>query len=277
MNRFTGQVVVVTGGASGIGAATIRRFHSEGASVVIADIQTEPGEKLAAELGERAVFVSTDVSVEDDIAQLVDRAVAEFGRLDVFYANAGVMGALGPIAKLRTEDVDATIAINLRSVLLSFKHATRVMTPQGSGVLLATSSPAGVMGGPGPHVYSATKAGIIGLSQSVAAEVRGLGIRVNVIVPGAMLTAMNADILTGNAEDLAGAEKALADWNLIDRPGLPEDIAGAAAFLASPDGRFVTGITLKVDAGMCDAPGPSAFAGGEYENPVGMFEAGRRS
>ncbi|TWG96344.1 NAD(P)-dependent dehydrogenase (short-subunit alcohol dehydrogenase family) [Nocardioides sp. J9] len=277
VDRFAGRVAVVTGGASGIGAATIRRFHAEGASVVIADVQEVAGKELATELGERAIFVRTDVSVEEDVAALVDAAVQEFGRIDVFYANAGVMGALGPIAKLRTEDVDATIAINLRGVLLSFKHATRVMTEQGSGVLLATSSPAGLQGGPGPHVYSATKAGIIGLTQSVAAEVRPLGIRANVIVPGAMLTAMNADILTGDANDLDGAEKLLADWNLIDRPGLPEDIAGAAAFLASDDGRFITGVTLNVDAGMCTAPGPSAFAGGQWENPVGMFEAGRRS
>lgn len=129
--RFEGRTAVVTGAASGIGRASARRFHSEGASVVIADVQESLGQALAAELGERALFVRTDVSEESSVAAAVDAAVATFGRLDVFYANAGVMGALGPIAKLRLEDIDSTIAINLRGAVLCMKHATRVMQPQG--------------------------------------------------------------------------------------------------------------------------------------------------
>ena len=275
--RFTDKVVVVTGAASGIGAASVRRFHTEGASVVVADVQAERGQAVADELGDRAVFVLTNIADEEEIKSLVDTAVNRFGRIDTFFANAGVMGALGPISKLRTADVDSTIGINLRGTLLCMKHVAPVMEKAGSGTILATSSPAGQVGGLGAHVYSASKAGIIGLVQSVAAEVRSKGIRVNAIVPGAMLTSMNADILTGNANDLAGAEKLLEDWNLIDRPGLPEDIAAAAAFLASDDARFITGATFNVDAGMVHAPGPSPFATGEWVEPVGMFEAGRRT
>jgi NAD(P)-dependent dehydrogenase (short-subunit alcohol dehydrogenase family) len=273
--RFQDRVVVVTGAASGIGAASVRRFHSEGASVVIADVQEDAAETLAAELGERALFVHCDVSDEAAVSTLVDRTIETFGRLDVFYANAGVMGALGPISKLPREHVETTVAINLLGVIWSVKHAARVMVPQGSGVILATSSPAGLVGGVGPHVYSATKAGILGLVQSVAAELRPHGIRVNAIVPGSILSAMTADIMTGNAADLEAAAEALAPSNLIDRPGAPEDIAGAAAYLASDDARFVTGSTFNIDAGYTYAPGTSPFAQGDYAEPIAMFEAGR--
>lgn len=276
--RLEDRVAVVTGGASGIGAATVRRFVEECARVVIADVQDDAGRQLAGELGdERAVYVRCDVTREEDIATAVDTAVSTFGRLDVFYANAGVMGALGPIARTRTEDADATIAVNLRGVLLSMKHAARVMQPTGSGVILATSSPAGLVGGVGAHTYSATKAGIIGLVQSVAAELRPSGVRVNAIVPGAIVSAMTADILTGDAADVARTRSILAESAQTPRPGLPEDIAAAAAFLASDEAAFVTGATFHIDGGYVNAPGNSPFASGDWAEPSGMFEAGRRT
>lgn len=274
--RLDGKVAVVTGGASGIGAATVRRFVDEGARVVIADVQDDAGELLAKEVGESTVFAHCDVSSEADVAGVVATAVATFGGLDVFYANAGVMGALGPIAETRTEDVDATIAVNLRGVLLSMKHASRHMQAQGSGVILATSSPAAKVGGVGAHTYSATKAGIIGLVQSVAAELRPAGIRVNAIVPGAIVSAMTAGILTGDAQDTSGAQDIMAGFEKMPRPGQPEDIAAAAAFLASDDAAFVTGSTFHVDGGYTYAPGDSPFATGDWST-VGMFEAGRRT
>jgi NAD(P)-dependent dehydrogenase (short-subunit alcohol dehydrogenase family) len=274
--RFVGRVVIVTGGASGIGAGCVQRFHDEGASVVVADVQDDAGAALAERLGERALFVHCDVGDESSVEQLVDTAVGTFGRLDVFYANAAVLGAVGPIAKLRMEDADATLAVNLRGVILAMKHATRVMQPQGSGVILATASPGGILGGVGPHVYSAAKAGVVGLVQSVAAEVRPYGMRVNAIVPGAMLTPMTADIMTGNPRDLDGAEAALSPSNLMDRPGKPEDIAAAAAFLASDEAVFVTGSTFNIDGGYCHAPGDSPFAKDAWAEPGAMFEAGRR-
>ncbi|GAA2448816.1 glucose 1-dehydrogenase [Actinomadura vinacea] len=274
--RMDGRVAIVTGGASGIGAASVRRFLDEGATVVIADVQEEPGRALAAELGERASYAHCDVSTEDSVAGLVDTAVERHGRLDVMFANAGIMGALGPIAKSRIEDVDATFAVNLRGVLLSMKHAARVMQPRRSGCILATSSPAGVMGGVGPHAYSAAKAGVIGLVQSVAAELRPHGIRVNAIIPGAILSAMTADLVAGDPGDLAGASTKLTSSPLVGRPGAPEDVAAAAAFLACDDAAFVTGSTFRIDAGYTCAPGESPFAAGQWSEPVGVYEAGRR-
>jgi len=274
--RLDGKVAVITGGASGIGAATVRRFVDEGAKVVIADVQDDAGELLAKEIGESTVYAHCDVSNEADIAGAVATAVATFGGLDVFYANAGVMGALGPIAETKTEDADTTIAVNLRGVLLSMKHASRHMQAQGSGVILATSSPAAKVGGVGAHTYSATKAGIIGLVQSVAAELRPAGVRVNAIVPGAIVSAMTAGILTGDAEDTSSARDIMAGFEKMPRPGLPEDIAAAAAFLASDDAAFVTGSTFHIDGGYTYAPGDSPFATGDWST-VGMFEAGRRT
>jgi len=276
MKRYEGKVVVVTGAASGIGAGCARRFHEEGASVVIADVQEAPGKALAHELGERAQFVRCDVSDEESVANLVDTAVATFGRLDVIYANAAVLGAVGPIAKLRMEDADLTLGINLRGVLLCMKHAVRVMQPQGSGVILATASPGGIVGGVGPHAYSAAKAGVVGLVRSVAAEVRPYGIRVISIVPGAMLTPMTADIMTGDPADLAGADAALAPSNLMGGPGMPEDIAAAAAYLASEEARFVTGSEFMVDGGYTHAPGDSPFARDGFSEPTALLEGGRR-
>ena len=276
MKRFEGRVVVITGGASGIGAGCVRRFHEEGASVVIADVQQGPGEALADQLGDGVIFQHCDVSDESSVAALIDRAVEVFGRLDVIYANAAVLGAVGPIAKLRMEDADLTLGINLRGVLLCMKHAVRVMQPQGSGVILATASPGGIVGGVGPHPYSAAKAGVVGLVRSVAAEVRPYGIRVVSIVPGAMLTPMTADIMTGDASDIDGADAALASSNLMSRPGMPDDIAAAAAYLASDEARFVTGSEFMVDGGYTHAPGDSPFTRDQFAEPTALLEAGRR-
>ncbi len=125
--RLEGQIALVTGGASGIGEATVRMFVREGARVVIADIQDDRGRRIAGELGEAAIFQHTNVAQEDSIAAAVDRAVSEFGRLDCLFANAGIVGAMGPIDEIPAEEYDATMAINLRGVFLSMKHAARVM------------------------------------------------------------------------------------------------------------------------------------------------------
>ncbi len=273
--RLTGRVAAVTGGASGIGEATARRFHAEGASVVIADIQDDAGRALAAELGERALFVRTDVSREEDVAALVDTAVDRFGQLDVMFNNAGIMGALGPIDATRMSDADLTIAVNLRGVICGMKHAARVMKPRRSGVILSTSSPAGVLGGIGPHIYSAVKAAVIGLSNSVAAELRQHGIRVNTIIPGAVVSPMTAGVVADDATDLAGAEEALGRTALMGRPIQPADVAAGALYLASDDAAFVTGVVLPVDAGLTGASRPSPYTSGRYATPVALLEAGR--
>jgi NAD(P)-dependent dehydrogenase (short-subunit alcohol dehydrogenase family) len=275
--RLAGKVAVITGGASGIGAATVRRFVDEGASVVIADVQVSEGTALAEELGSSCRFSRTDVTREEDVARTVDFAVDTFGQLDVMFNNAGILGAMGPIARSQMDDVDLTFAVILRGTFLGMKHAARVMVPRGEGVILSTSSPAGVIGGFGAHAYSAAKAGVIGLTQSVAAELRPKGVRVNCIVPGAIVTAMTADLTVGDPQDLAGANDAMKADALMSRPGLPEDIAAGALYLASDDAAFVTGHTLAIDAGMTSAIGPSPFAQGPYEEPIGILEGGRRT
>jgi NAD(P)-dependent dehydrogenase (short-subunit alcohol dehydrogenase family) len=178
--------------------------------------------------------------------------------------HAAVKGATGSIANLVLADVDRTVAVILGGAVLGMKHAARVMIPAGRGVILTVSSPAGVVGGVGPHAYSAAKAAVLGLTRSVAAELRPHGIRVNAIIPGAIVTAMTADILTGDPGDLDGAAAALGADAPIGRPGLPSDIAAAAAYLASDDAAFVTGHAMAVDAGYTTIAGPSPFATGDH-------------
>ena len=277
---MAGKVAVVTGGAHGIGAGTVRLLHAEGARVVIGDLQADDGERLAVELagaGGDVVFVRTDVSVEADVARLVDTAVERFGRLDVMFNNAGIIGAVGPIDRTSLADADLTVAVNLRGVLCGMKHAARVMKPQGSGAIISTSSPAGLMGGVGAHVYSGVKAGVIGLSNSVAAELRQHGVRCNVVVPGAVVSQMTAGLVAGGADDLAGAEAALDRSSYMGRALQPEDVARGVLYLASDDASHVTGIVLPVDAGMTGAGGPSAMAAEEHAAQGGLREAGRRT
>ena len=206
--RLAGQVAVITGAGSGLGAATARRFVAEGANVIVAEVQEQRGKALVEELGASSRFVATDVTDEAAVAAAVDLAVATFGRLDVMFNNAGIIGAVGPIAALDLDEFDFTVGVNLRGVAAGIKHAARVMEPQGTGVILSTTSPAATAGGLGPHVYSATKAGVIALTMSVAAELRPKGIRVNAIMPGAMVTEMTADLTAGDPDAL---EQARAD------------------------------------------------------------------
>jgi NAD(P)-dependent dehydrogenase (short-subunit alcohol dehydrogenase family) len=263
--KLAGKVAVVTGGASGIGAGTAERLVADGASVVIADIQAEAGKALAEWLGQAARFAPTDVTSEADVEAAVATAVDAFGRFDLMFANAGIIGAYGSIANTRISDVDLTLAVDLKGPLIAMKYAARVMMAQRSGVILATSSPAGVIGGVGAHVYSAAKAGIIGLVKSVAAELRPYNIRVNAIVPGAVVSAMTADLVTGDASALDQTAEALgSDALLPGPPGQPADIAAAVSFLASDEARFITGHTMTVDAGLTVIGGPSPMAIGKW-------------
>ena len=149
--RLEGKVAVITGGASGIGEGTVRRFVAEGAKVVIADMQADTGSALATELGDSTRFAECNVTSEEAVAAAVDTAVAEFGQLDIMFNNAGIVGAVGPIADTPVEAWDNTISILLRGVFLGTKHAARVMTPNNAGSIISTSSTAGILGGLGPH------------------------------------------------------------------------------------------------------------------------------
>lgn len=273
--RLSGKVAVITGGASGIGEATVRRFVAEGARVVIADLQDDLGRSLAGELGAATEFARTDVTDESSVAAAVELAVSRFGRLDVMFNNAGVLGAVGPLASTPVEAFDFTIAVDLRGVFLGMKHAARAMEPQRSGVILSTASPGGVAGGLGPHAYSAAKAAVVGLSRSVAAELRPKGIRVNVLVPGAIVSPMTAAARTGDPEAQEATRQLIAESSSIGAPGRPSDVAAAAAYLASDDASFVTGAELVVDGGLLGAPGASPYAADDMDADV-LRERGRR-
>jgi NAD(P)-dependent dehydrogenase (short-subunit alcohol dehydrogenase family) len=255
MGRLEGKVAVITGGASGMGAATARLFVAEGARVVIGDLQAEVGEETAGALGEAAAFRATDVSREVDVAGLVDEAVRRFGRLDCMFNNAGFGGALGPIESTTEEDFDLTVDVLLKGVFFGMKHAAPIMKAQGSGSIISTASVAGLATGGGPHLYNATKAAVIHLTRSVANELAEHGVRVNCICPGFVATPLAAAKPIGYAgRDAAEAKvEQMRESGAMAQPmhriGEPEDIAKAALFLASDDSEWITGIDLVVDGG----------------------------
>ena len=249
------KVAIVTGGASGMGLATVRRFLEEGASVVVGDLNAENGrsalEDLNAEGYEGKIrFTVTDVSVEDDVAAMTELAVDAFGRLDVVFNNAGIGGAFGPITELEVEDWDKTFHILVRSVFLGTKHAARVMIDQGEGgSIINTASIAGMGGGAGPQAYSAAKAAVVSLAKTTAVELAPHNIRVNAICPGVIFTPL---MHSGNEEQ---AEEVVAEIQPLPKRGEGCDIAGMALFLASSDSSFITGQEHIVDGGLL-ANGP---------------------
>lgn len=245
---------MVTGGASGIGEGIALRFAEEGAHVVIADVDGAGGERVAKTVD--GLFVECDVTREADLARAVDTAVTEYGGLHCFVANAGFAGTLGPITELEEEGFDRTVAVLLKGVAFSMKHACRVMQGQGGGSIISTSSVAGLMGGMGPHVYSACKAGVIGITRTVALEQGPFGIRANCINPGGIATPIFARGM-GLADDPNLADTILnlvssgvASTTPLGRVGRPADIAAAAAWLASDDSSYVTGQCIVVDGGL---------------------------
>ena len=252
MDRLDGKVAVITGGASGIGEATVRLFVEEGARVVIADIQDRKGETLADVLGGRAVYQHTDVAREEDVEGAVGRAVSDYGRLDCMFNNAGFGGAVGPIADIPVDEYDITMNVLLRGVFLGMKHAARQMKSQGSGSIISTASVAGLSVGYGPHVYSAAKAAIVHLTRSVATELGESGIRVNCICPGGIATPIFKEWFpeVDEATSVEAVKPLLAGLSPLKRSGLPKDIANAAAWLASDDSSFVNGHALTVDGGL---------------------------
>ncbi len=271
--RLEGKVAAITGAASGFGEGAARRFVAEGAKVVLGDIQEDRGKAVAAELGDAAVFVPCNVTDEDQVANMVDTAVSEFGQLDVIYNNAGVVGAVGPIADTPQEEWKMTIDIHINGVFYGCKHAARVMIPRGTGSIVSMASTAGIMGGLGPHAYTAAKHGIVGITKSVAAELSNYGIRANCIAPAGMATPMVA-ALSGDPDDIEATKRNLAQSSpLKGRPGTAEDVVNAALWLASDESGYTSGLTLTTDAAFTVGSSfPTPFA----ERQPFIAEAGKR-
>jgi NAD(P)-dependent dehydrogenase (short-subunit alcohol dehydrogenase family) len=254
MGRLEGRVAIITGGASGIGAATARLFIEEGAFIHIADVQDEKGVKLAEELGSRSEYLHADVSQEGDVGALVARVVEARGRLDCMFNNAGIAGPTNPIESVDVEAFDEAVGVLLRGVFLGIKHAAPIMKSQGSGSIISTASVAGLRTGYGNHVYSAAKAGVIQLTRLVAMELGESGVRVNCICPGFIPTPMigRARGLPIHEADrkLDEIRESFTKAQPLRRPGDPADIAKAALWLASDDSSFVNGHALVVDGGV---------------------------
>jgi NAD(P)-dependent dehydrogenase (short-subunit alcohol dehydrogenase family) len=272
--RLDGKVAVITGAASGIGEASAKRFVEEGALVIVADVQDERGQAVAEALGDAGRYIHCDVTSEAAVAAAIELAVDTWGRLDVMFNNAGVVGAVGPIAETDTSAWLRSIDILLNSVFYGCKHAARVMVPQGSGSIISTSSIAGVIGGLGPHAYSAAKTAVVGLTKSVAAELGPKGVRCNAIAPGTIPTALTAQVVSGDASNLeAVAEQSRQRYG---RASDALDIANAALYLACDESAYVNGHTLVVDYGRSINGGSPRFASAEAKM-VGIAGAGEAS
>jgi NAD(P)-dependent dehydrogenase (short-subunit alcohol dehydrogenase family) len=272
--RLQGKSALITGGASGIGASAVELFAAEGCSVCICDIQQDAGDALAARLGGNTFYRHCDVTDEDQVSGAVDAAVERFGQLDVLFHCAGIVGSVGPIATTPAAEWRFSIDVLLNGTFYAMKHAARVMVGRRSGSIISMASTAGLMGGLGPHAYTAAKHGVVGLTKNVAAELARSGVRVNAIAAASMATPMVANVLTGDPTDIKGAEAKLAELSpLHGRPGLAIDVANAALWLASDESGYTTGHTLTTDAGVtigATVEGP-AFA--EYQ-PI-IREAGK--
>ena len=246
--NFQGQVALVTGASSGMGLATAQAFAQAGASVVLADINEEAlhsaTESLAAG-GYQALGVVCDVTDEDQVAALLDRTVAAYGRLDMAFNNAGIMIPPSDAADEPADNFDRVDTINLRGVWACMKYELRQMRQQGSGVIVNCSSLGGLVGLPGRASYHASKHGVLGLTKSAALEYAPRGVRINTVCPGTIDTPMVADMLAKGELDMA---EALGNQP-IGRLGTAGEIAAAVLWLCSPGSSFVVGVALPIDGG----------------------------
>ena len=241
--KLEGQVAVVTGGSRGIGRAIATRLASEGARVVVTARSVDGAERAAAELpGERHLGVACDVSDRQAVDALVKRVESELGSLDILVNNAGVT-ADNVLVRLGDEDWDRVIDTNLKGAFFMVRAVARGMMKRRSGRIINITSVVGLTGNRGQVNYAASKAGLVGLTKSVARELASRGILCNAVAPGYIGTDMTAEL--GDA-----AREALNERIALGRLGTPEDVAGVVAFLAGPDAGYITGQVLVVDGGM---------------------------
>jgi NAD(P)-dependent dehydrogenase (short-subunit alcohol dehydrogenase family) len=245
---FQGQVAIVTGASSGMGLATAEAFARAGAAVVLADVNETALRDATDDLtaaGHQAIGVACDVSEERQVAAMVERAVGEFGRLDLAFNNAGVQAPPTDAADEPAELFDRVNAVNLRGVWACMKHELRQMRAQGSGAIVNNSSLGGLVGLPGRAAYHASKHGVIGLTKSAALEYAPRGIRINAICPGTIETPMVAEMIAKGELDM---DEAIANQP-IARLGRADEMAAAVLWLCSPGASFVLGVALPVDGG----------------------------
>ncbi len=246
---FSGKVALVTGAAAGMGLATAQAFAEAGAAVVLADVKEDAvqakAEKLLA-VGHKALALRCDVSDDAQVAAMVDRTVAEFGRLDAAFNNAGVMARIAPTADSTREDWDRVIGINLRGVWSCMKHELRQMERQGSGAIVNNASVGALTGNPGIASYIVSKHGVVGLTRTAALEYIQRGIRVNAVNPGLIDTQIARDVVAGDEQAYAELAKNVP----IGRAGRPEEIASVVLWLCSTGASYVVGQALTVDGGM---------------------------
>jgi NAD(P)-dependent dehydrogenase (short-subunit alcohol dehydrogenase family) len=246
---FSGKVAIVTGAAAGMGLATANAFAEAGAAVVLADFKEEAVNTAAKKLvdaGHKAIAVRCDVSDDAQVEAMVERAVAEFGRLDAAFNNAGVMAHIAPTAESTHEEWERVIGINLRGVWCCMKYELRQMQRQGSGAIVNNASVGALTGNPGIGSYIASKHGVVGLTRTAALEYIKHGIRVNAINPGLIDTQVARDVVSGDEKAYAELAKNVP----IGRAGTPDEIASTVLFLCSPAASYVVGHALTVDGGM---------------------------
>ena len=251
MGRLNGKRAIVTGAGSGIGRASALLFAHEGAKVLAVDKTADAVEETVKQIagwGGKAVAMAADAGSEADVQAYVKRAIAEFGGLDVVYANAGISGGMVPLFEQTVEYWQEILRVNLIGPFLAIKHAGQHMVAQKSGSIVCTASVAGLRANAGGNPYSASKAGVISLVQTAANSFYGTGVRVNAICPGLIETGMTKPIFDMARE--RGSAANIGQLNPLARYGEPHEIAAMAGFLASDEASYVNGQAFAVDGGL---------------------------